>query len=111
MKKDGFRDLSRGAFGRPSESSYDALQASALVRIADAAELISTNYDQLRRDKEMYFRWYQERGETIERLNRKLAGTQGYLKRQRNEINRLKTELEKIKNGTTEPGTDSEKEN
>lgn len=57
------------------------LEFGCLLRIADAAELMAKNHQQLINERDMYERWNNQKNATIERLRKRIAGLQGYITR------------------------------
>lgn len=74
------RDLTCG------EASHENIQASALMRIADAAEVMSQNYVKLQNDLDWYKKKYKERGDTIASQERSIASLKGHITRLRNKV-------------------------
>jgi hypothetical protein len=59
--------------------SNEQLKAGCLQRIADATEIMAKNYVQLQEDAKMYKEWWEQRVETCNRLNRRIAALQGVI--------------------------------
>jgi hypothetical protein len=56
------------------------IQLGAILRIADAVELMAKSYAGLISERDRYQRWYQERTAKLDRAERRIRGLQGYIK-------------------------------
>lgn len=65
----------------PNSQLVQFCKAGALMRIADATELMARNHEQLVRDAENCKRWYQEEKQRRERYQRSNAALRGIIKR------------------------------
>jgi hypothetical protein len=59
----------------------DKIQLGALLRIADATEVMAKNHQQLIDERNNYKRWYESERQTTEKLVRRISGLRGYIKR------------------------------
>lgn len=80
------------------ETSNETLHTGALLRIADAVEVIAKDYHQIIKDRDYYKRRAAVRMEQIEALERKIAAERGVKTRFKNQINELRKELRNLKN-------------
>ena len=64
----------------------DQVQFGTILRIADALEIMSKNYQELIDERDKYKRWYNETVETRERLYARISGLRGYITRLKNEL-------------------------
>ena len=64
-----------------SDDSKDAINIGSLQRIADALELMSKDYDKLRRDKEWYDEHYKLESAKNRHLYRRVAALRGVITR------------------------------
>ena len=71
------REKSREDF--TAESSYESINSGSLQRIADACEKMAASYDSVRNDRDLYKRWYEERGRAIDYLNKRIASLRGVI--------------------------------
>jgi hypothetical protein len=62
------------------------IQLGAILRIADATELMAKNYTELQSNLEMYKRWYKEENEKNIRLCRKIYALRGHMTRLKNRL-------------------------
>ncbi len=63
------------------ELNLDQINCGALLRIADAVEIISKNYSDLLADNEFYKKRTKEMYLEEKRLAKRIAGLQGYINR------------------------------
>ncbi len=78
------RDISKQNHIPQTESSYEAINAGSLQRIADATEVMAKDNRSLIKDRDMYKRWYEdERDESLQlfRSNAALRGVVTKLKK------------------------------
>lgn len=69
--------------------SNELITMGAIQRIADATELMASNYKKLQDDVKMYERWYNEETERNNRLRKSISVLKGH-------ITRLKKRVESI---------------
>lgn len=62
-----------------SKSTIEEINAGSLQRIADASEKMATNYTQLQNDLALYKKWYFERGERLQKLERRISALRGVI--------------------------------
>lgn len=62
-------------------ASCEQINTGCLQRIADATELMASNYISLQRDLETYKRWYKEQRESNNRMARRISALQGVITR------------------------------
>ena len=68
------------------DGTLELINAGSLQRIADATELMATNYTRLQADLEFYKALAAERDDTIGRIWRSLAAQKGQVTRLRNKL-------------------------
>lgn len=69
--KTNCREASKANWGAGSENcnpSPEEVNRGSLQRIADACELMAKSHQQLINDRDMYKRWYEEKGARCEKL-------------------------------------------
>lgn len=77
-----YRDASRTNWGRDkAEVTDEHIKLGAVLRIADAVELMAKRYQQLVDDRDMYERWYQSERATVLKLGRSNAALRGHIAR------------------------------
>lgn len=76
------RDKNWGTNG--DSLNRDQLNTGSFLRIADAMELMAKDRLQMERDLDWYRKKYQEKNETIRRLEKSNAALRGHLKRLKN---------------------------
>jgi hypothetical protein len=85
-----YREASRRNWGTEKEDNIrlnmEQINCGALLRIADATELMAKNYAQLQSDLERYKRWYNDSDERNTRLRRTNQALRGHLTRLGNQI-------------------------
>ena len=79
------KDLSRDNW-TTTETSFEAIKLSALLRIAEATEKMAANYTQLQNDKEWYERQYRQQLEEIQHLRNSRAAYKAHLTRLRTKL-------------------------
>lgn len=82
------RDISKQ--GWTGDGSIENINAGSLQRIADATEIMATNYVQMQRDLDWYKRQYTEHQKTIKRLEHSRAGYKAALTKSRQRVRELK---------------------
>ncbi len=86
-----FTSLSRNLVtSSPDDLSTERIQASALVRIADAVEIMTQDRVKLERDLDWYKKQYRERGKEIESRDHKIRTLRGVVTKLKNEREKLK---------------------
>ena len=78
-----YRQSSRENWGISGEVNQETLKVGALLRIADALEIVSKNYNSLISDRDFYKRRYLEESECNDKNKRIIAGLRGYIKRKK----------------------------
>jgi len=82
-----FQEESRERYGRDfcgDKSQYatgEELKKGALLRIADALEKMTIRHDELIADRDRYKRWHEEDETQFRKLDHRIAGLRGYIKR------------------------------
>jgi hypothetical protein len=82
MEKEYYRDLSKKEWFQSNPNvgvEIDQINCGSLQRIADACEKMAASYDNLRSDRDRYRQWYIDRGNAIDRLNRRIASLRGVI--------------------------------
>ena len=78
-----YKDESRLDWGKElceqQSPTMAELQFGAILRIADAAELMAKNHQQLTEQRDLYKRWYEQQKQIEKMLCRRIAGLQGYI--------------------------------
>lgn len=64
--------------------SNDDLKTSAILRIADATEIMAKNYVQLQKDLDYYKNAYRNQQAETEKLRKQIATYKGHLTRHKN---------------------------
>lgn len=82
MSKD-LKKLSKGGF-TVDTNSLEAFSTSCLMRIADATELMASNYLKLQNDLDFYSKRCKEHRQIIESKNRTIASLKGHITRLKN---------------------------
>jgi Mor family transcriptional regulator len=59
----------------------DQIKAGAIMRIADAVEVMAKNYAKLIRERGYFERWYKEERESKNKLNRSNSALRGHITR------------------------------
>lgn len=59
--------------------TLEDLSLSAIMRIADATEVMASNYVKLQNDLDSYKRWYEQRGEMITSRDRTISALRGQI--------------------------------
>lgn len=79
-----FKTLSRRLWKAPGDITVEQISAGALLRIADALEIISKNYSQLLNDKEFYKSRYENERMVAARQQRRISALKGVITRGKN---------------------------
>lgn len=82
--------MSRKGYTANDGATNENLNTSALMRIADATEAMAADYVKLRKDKELYERWWREERAKTEGLNKTIVALKGH-------VTRLKRKVEKMR--------------
>lgn len=98
------RQHSRAEFD--SENTAEHIQLGALQRIADAAEAMAKNHNDLIRDRDNYKRWYLEEKKTSDELRKSLSSTKGVVTRLRRQLAELQAAQAQPTTQGTDTGTD-----
>jgi predicted Rossmann fold nucleotide-binding protein DprA/Smf involved in DNA uptake len=70
----------------------DQIQAGAIMRIADAVEVMAKNYNELIRERGNFERWYKEERERKNKLNRSNSAFRGHITRLKKRLTLYKEE-------------------
>jgi hypothetical protein len=65
----------------PNKPTNDDLKLGCLQRIASAVEKMASSYDQMRADRDMYKRWYEEEKTAKDRQCKSNNSLRGYITR------------------------------
>ncbi len=81
-----YKDESRkNNIGENVEEGYrpcdDQIKLGAILRIADAVEMVASSYDVLRIDRDRYRQWHKDGMEYKKVLLHQIAGLKGYIRR------------------------------
>lgn len=80
-----YRKESRSGWGAEIEENQivdrDSIKLGALLRIADAAELMAKYLQQLINERDQYKRYYEEKRESCNRMGRRISALQGVITR------------------------------
>jgi len=83
MSFHSFREGSRKDHGQDIAEGYrlcnDQLQLGAILRIADAAEVMAKNHQQLINERDAYLRSYKQEEKETERLRGTIRGLRSYI--------------------------------
>lgn len=83
-----YKDEARKNWGCDDRTpNNDELKLGALLRIADATEVMGREYLKLISDRNLYKRWYDEARSRCERLERSNASLRGHITKLRNRLN------------------------
>lgn len=77
-----FKDQSRIGWAdknRQETVSLEDIRTGALQRIADATELMASNYATLQNEAENYKKWYKRECESNRKMARRIAALQGVI--------------------------------
>lgn len=78
------RQISKGDWTAVDGSTLESINCGSLQRIADAAELMSKNYQQLLDDRNSYERWYREKAARVKKLEAQITALRGVITRMKN---------------------------
>ena len=82
-----YKDESRKNWGRSDRGpTDDELKLGALLRIADATEVMAREYQRLINDRDMYKRWFDNAEDERDRLGRSNSALRGQITRLRKRI-------------------------
>ena len=85
MSFKNFKDESRINWGRElcdkQQLPNNEIQLGAIMRIADAVEVMAKNHQQLIDERDRYKKWYEDGGQRREKLYRQISGLRGYITR------------------------------
>jgi len=80
-----WKDESRINWGRElgekQQLSNEEIQFGALLRIADAVEIIAKNHQRLINERDYYKQWYEQERQIVQTLRHRIAGLKGHIKR------------------------------
>ena len=79
MGKTCLKQVSELNWQIPSDKACQYLKESALLRIAEAVELMAKDHKDLVRDRDDYERWYREENGKVKILEKRIAGLKGYI--------------------------------
>ena len=88
MAYQNYKSESRKDWGQDTNGSLtiEQINCGAILRIADAVELMAKNYLQLQHDAAFYKRKYQEQQKEIESLTRSKNAYSGHVKRLKKKV-------------------------
>jgi hypothetical protein len=95
--KTSLRTLSKCDWSLPAGTDLpddERIQLGCLLRIADATELMASNYIRLQNEVEQYKRWHAEEANRNKRLRKDYACLQGQNTKLKNKIKALTTKAE-----------------
>lgn len=64
----------------------ESIKLGCLQRIADAAEIMATNYINLQNELDIYKRWYNERCEVVKRRDKYISSLRGQITKLKNKL-------------------------
>lgn len=70
------------------EITIENINCGSLQRIADATELMASNYKQLQQDCDKYQRWYNEEAQKVNNLYRKISSLKGVITKYKNRLSK-----------------------
>ena len=80
-----YREESRSNWGRyvaeGENLDRDAIKLGAILRIADATEVMARSYDQLIAERDRYKRWYEQERDSGMRMSRRINSLRGVITR------------------------------
>lgn len=78
-----YRQESRKNWGTETDGSlsHDQIKLGALLRIADALELVSKNHRNLIDERDRFEKYYREEQNDNQTQRRRVAGLKGYIRR------------------------------
>lgn len=79
MAGKSLRDISRSNYFPNESPSYEGLQTGCLQRIADATEIMASNYVQLQKDRDWYKQKYEEQQRKIASLENTIKSLRGWI--------------------------------
>ncbi len=84
-KFQSYREASKADDGEKVEVGFrvcnDQLKLGAILRIADATEVMAKDHQLLIDERDDYQRWYKDEQRKAERLRKQIAGLRGYITR------------------------------
>lgn len=87
MAHRSYRDESRSNYGCFDRApNADELKLGALMRIADATEVMAHEYKRLIEQRDMYERWWRESIAGVKRLERRNAALRGQITKLRKKL-------------------------
>lgn len=94
MERLNFKDESKKSWGievkyPDTKLTEEQIKLGAILRIADATELMAINYKDLQSDLERYKRWYHEERERNKALRKSTSSFRGHLTRLKNKLNHI----------------------
>jgi hypothetical protein len=83
-----FREQSKNDWGTRQDRNptNEEIQLGAILRMADATELMASNYTQLQKDLDWYRQMYRESQEVITHQERKIANLRGQVTKLKNKF-------------------------
>lgn len=75
------RNINWGTDKTGNSLTLEQINCGSLLRIADAAEIMAKNHQQLIDERDRYKQWYEQERKTNQRLLNSNAGLRGYIKR------------------------------
>lgn len=82
---ESFKELSKQEWS--GNANLENINCGSLQRIADAVELMASNYAELIRQRDHYKRWVENYHKEIDSLSRTNAGLRGTITRMKNKAN------------------------
>lgn len=79
-----FRDMSKTNYTVNRLATNEDVNTGSLQRIADATELMASNYLRLQADLNMYKKWHKESQEGEAKMVRRISALQGVITRLKN---------------------------
>jgi len=89
-----YKEHSKRNWGKKAQDESEGLtleqiNTGCLQRIADATEIMATNYVQLQRDLDNYKRWYKDANERVDKRDKTIAALRGQITKLRKKLNNL----------------------
>ncbi|MFZ1794308.1 MAG: hypothetical protein WAU96_12865 [Anaerolineae bacterium] len=86
MESKSLRAESRLNWITKGDTTYEEIKMGALLRIADASELMARSYEQLIKDRDYYKGRLEEERIAHKRAERRIAALRGHLKRAKRKL-------------------------
>lgn len=83
MAKKFYKQESRGDWYLETDTSLpqDKIQLGAILRIADAAEAMAKNYNELIKERDNYKQWYEQAHQRNQALHRRIYALKAWITR------------------------------